>query len=77
MSQGVGVLPQLFAEKKSGDLRVRKKLNIPLYCSGSSFLVHTMVNIFYMGQNTEVKFTNLSGWTLLCFLKNNLQTYIT
>lgn len=42
-----------------------------LYCSCSSFLVHTLVNIFYMGQNTEVKFTNQD--CLSCLRK---QTYI-
>lgn len=51
----------MLAEEKGDDLRVKKKRNILLYSSCSSFWVHTLVNIFYMRQNTEVKFTNQDG----------------
>lgn len=35
-----------------------------------------MVSMFCVGQNMEVKFTNLSGWIFLYFLENYLQIYI-
>lgn len=59
-------------KKRSEDLRVGKNPN----CSGNSFLVYTRVSISCMGQNIEIKFTNLSGWIFLYFLENNLQVYV-
>lgn len=48
-----------------------------MVCGGGSFLFKSIVSILHMGQNTTVKFTDLSGWLFQCFLENNLRTYVT
>lgn len=59
---------------KSEDLRVRKKIKCSkMVCGDGSFLFKSIVSIFHMGQNTTVKFPDLSGWLFQCFLENNLQ----
>lgn len=72
MSKGVGVLPQLFAEKKEWGFESQKNPKLQwLQFLGLYSDIHSMSCV---GQN--IKFTNLFGWIFLYFLEKRLEINI-